>query len=185
MKFTPQSISDVILIEPNINRDDRGCFLETYRQDLLDEAIGYKVNFVQDNESKSLKGALRGLHYQVPPFSQSKLIRVSYGRIIDIVVDLRKSSPSFGKYIAEELSDSNNRQIFIPHGFAHGFVVLSESATISYKVDAYYSAKHNEGIAYNDSVINIDWGFSENEIILSEADKNYPTLVKSDKLFLM
>jgi dTDP-4-dehydrorhamnose 3,5-epimerase len=186
MNFIPQSIPEVVLIEPIIHNDNRGYFVETFKQALFNEAIGYKVDFVQDNESKSVsKGVLRGLHFQSPPHTQSKLVRIISGRVLDVAVDIRRNSKTFSQYVAIELSDENKKQLFIPRGFAHGFVVLSESATISYKVDAYYSAKHNEGIAYNDSVINIDWGFSENEIILSEADKNYPTLVKSDKLFLM
>jgi len=184
MNFIPQSIPEVFLIEPIIHKDKRGYFVETFRQKLFDEAIGYKVDFVQDNESKSVaKGVLRGLHFQSSPYTQGKLVRVIYGRILDVAVDIRRDSETFGQHVAIELSDENKKQLFIPRGFAHGFVVLSESATISYKVDAYYSAKHNEGIAYNDPDINIDWGFSENEIILSEADKNFPMLAKSDKLF--
>ena len=183
MNFIPQSIPEVFLIEPIIHKDIRGYFVETFRQALFDEAIGYKVDFVQDNESKSVRGVLRGLHFQSPPHTQGKLVRVISGSVLDVAVDIRRNSETFGQHVAIELSDENKKQLFIPRGFAHGFVVLSESATISYKVDAYYSAKHNEGIAYNDSDINIDWGFSENEIILSEADKNYPTLAKSDKLF--
>ena len=184
MNFIPQSIPEVFLIEPIIHKDNRGYFVETFRQTLFDEAIGYKVDFVQDNESQSIsRGVLRGLHFQSPPHTQGKLVRVISGSVLDVAVDIRRNSKTFSQYVAIELSDENKKQLFIPRGFAHGFVVLSESATISYKVDAYYSAKHNEGIAYNDSDISIDWGFSENEIILSEADKNYPTLAKSDKLF--
>ena len=183
MNFLPQSIPEVFLIEPIIHNDHRGYFVETFKQALFDEAIGYKVDFVQDNESKSVsKGVLRGLHFQSSPYTQGKLVRVIDGRILDVAVDIRRNSETFGQHVAIELNDENKKQLFIPRGFAHGFVVLSESATISYKVDAYYSAKHNEGIAFNDPDINIDWGFSENEIILSEADKNFPTLAKSDKL---
>ena len=142
-----------------------------------------KVDFVQDNESKSIsRGVLRGLHFQSSPHAQSKLVRVVSGSVLDVAVDIRRDSETFGQHVAIVLTDENKRQLFIPRGFAHGFVVISESATLSYKVDAYYSAKHNEGIAYDDPDINIDWGFSENEIILSEADKNFPTLAKSDKL---
>ena len=183
MNFLPQSIPEVFLIEPIIHNDHRGYFVETFKQALFDEAIGYKVHFVQDNESKSIsKGVLRGLHFQSSPHAQGKLVRVVSGGVLDVAVDIRRNSETFGQHVAIELTDENKRQLFIPRGFAHGFVVLSESATLSYKVDAYYSAKHNEGIAYNDPDINIDWGFSENEIILSEADKNFPTLAKSDKL---
>ena len=184
MKFIPQSIPEVLLIEPIIHKDNRGYFIETFRQSLFDKAIGYKVDFVQDNESKSIsKRVLRGLHFQSPPHTQGKLVRVISGSVLDVAVDIRRNSKTFSKYVAIELNEENKNQLFIPRGFAHGFVVLSKSATILYKVDAYYSAKHNEGIAYNDSDINIDWGFSDNEIILSEVDKNYPTLAKSDKLF--
>ena len=184
MNFLPQSIPEVFLIEPIIHKDHRGYFVETFKQALFDEAIGYKVHFVQHNESKSIsKGVLRGLHFQSSPHAQGKLVRVVSGSVLDVAVDIRRNSETFGQHVAIELSDENKKQLFIPRGFAHGFIVLSESATLSYKVDAYYSAKHNEGISYNDPEINIDWGFSEAEIILSEADKNFPMLAKSDKLF--
>ena len=184
MNFIPQSISDVFLIEPVIHKDKRGYFVETFKQKLFDEAVGYKVEFVQDNESKSIsKGVLRGLHFQSAPYTQAKLVRVLNGKVLDVAVDIRKESKTFGQHVAIELSETNKKQLFIPQGFAHGFVVLSKSATISYKVDAYYAADHNEGIAYNDPEINIDWGFSKSEIILSEADKKYPTLANSHKLF--
>jgi dTDP-4-dehydrorhamnose 3,5-epimerase len=184
MNFISQSIPEVFLIEPLVHQDIRGYFVETFKQKLFDDVVGYKVEFVQDNESKSTaRGVLRGLHFQSYPYTQCKLVRVTSGKVLDVAVDIRKNSKTFGQHVAIELSEENKKQLFIPRGFAHGFVVLSESATISYKVDAYYAAKHNEGIAYNDSDINIDWGFSENEIILSDADKNYPTLANSDKLF--
>ena len=185
MNFIPQSIPEVFLIEPIIHKDHRGYFVETFKQASFDEAIGYEVHFVQDNESKSIsRGVLRGLHFQSSPYAQAKLVRVVSGKVLDVAVDIRTNSDTFGQHVAIELTDENKKQLFIPRGFAHGFVVKSESATLSYKVDAYYSAKHNEGIAYNDPEINIDWGFSNNKIILSEADKNYPLLAKSDKLFL-
>ena len=185
MNFIPQSIPEVFLIEPIIHKDHRGYFVETFKQASFDEAIGYRVDFVQDNESKSIsRGVLRGLHFQSSPYAQAKLVRVVSGKVLDVAVDIRTNSDTFGQHVAIELTDENKKQLFIPRGFAHGFVVKSESATLSYKVDAYYSAKHNEGIAYNDPEINIDWGFSNNKIILSEADKNYPLLAKSDKLFL-
>jgi len=184
MKFTPQYIPDVLLIEPLVHNDERGYFMETFKQKALDEALGYPVKFTQDNESKSIsKGVLRGLHFQSPPFAQNKLVRVINGRVMDVAVDIRRDSPTFGKHISVELSENNKKQLFIPQGFAHGFVVLSESATLSYKVDAYYSSKHNEGIAYNDEEIGIDWGFSEEEIILSNADQNYSSLSNNNKIF--
>jgi len=183
MKFTPQSIPEVLLIEPTIHSDERGYFLEAFRQDLLEKAVGHKINFIQDNESESFKGTLRGLHFQSPPFTQSKLVRVIKGKILDVAVDIRKNSPNFGKHIAIELSQENKKQIFMPKGFAHGFIVLSDGAIISYKVDSYYSAEHNEGIAYNDKDINIDWRFSKEEIILSKVDQNYPNLINNKQLF--
>ena len=184
MIFIPQSIPEVFLIEPRVHIDNRGYFVETFKQAQFDEAVGYKVEFVQDNESKSIsKGVLRGLHFQSSPYTQAKLVRVVEGKVLDVAVDIRKNSETFGHHVAIELSAENKKQLFIPHGFAHGFVVLSDSATISYKVDAYYAADHNEGIAYNDPEININWGFQKREVILSEADKNYPTLANSDKLF--
>ena len=162
----------------------RGYFVETFRQELFDKALGYEVFFVQDNESKSIsRGVLRGLHYQSFHHTQAKLIRVTNGKVLDVAVDLRRNSKTFGCYVAAELSEENKKQFFIPRGFAHGFIVLSESATIAYKVDAYYAAIHNDGIAYNDPDINIDWGFVESDITLSEADKKYPTLNNSGKLF--
>lgn len=184
MIFIPQSIPEVFLIEPRVHIDNRGYFVETFKQSQFDEAVGYKVEFVQDNESKSIsKGVLRGLHFQSSPHAQAKLVRVVDGKVLDVAVDIRKNSETFGHHVAIELSEENKKQLFIPRGFAHGFVVLSDSATIAYKVDAYYAAEHNEGIAYNDPQININWGFQKSEIILSEADKKYPALSNSDKLF--
>ena len=183
MKFKETKIPDLIIIEPTVFGDARGYFFESYNQKKFEETVS-KTFFVQDNESKSIaRGVLRGLHFQSFPHSQSKLVRVINGKVLDVAVDLRKKSKTFGHHIAVELSEGNKKQLFIPRGFGHGFVVLSQSATISYKVDAYYAANHNEGIAYNDPDIKINWGFSEGEIILSEADKNYPTLANSDKLF--
>jgi dTDP-4-dehydrorhamnose 3,5-epimerase len=172
MKFTPQSIPEVILIEPKIHGDDRGYFSETFRQDLFEEAIGYKVNFTQDNESKSKKGVLRGLHYQLPPHAQAKLVRVIEGSVLDVAVDIRKSSPTYGQHVAAELTGANKRQLFVPHGFAHGFVVLSDSATFAYKVDNYYAPKYDRGIAFNDKKLNIDWILSEKDLIISPKDQS-------------
>jgi len=182
MKFTPQSITDVVLIQPRSYDDDRGYFVETFRQDLLEEAIGYKVNFVQDNESKSTKGVLRGLHYQLPPYTQAKLVRVIEGGVLDVAVDMRKSSPTFGQHVSVELTGENKQQLFIPHGFAHGFVVLSESATFAYKVDNYYSPEYDRGIAYDDAAIGIDWKVDKERLNLSEKDTKQP-LLKEVELF--
>ena len=183
LKFTPQLITDVILIEPTVLGDDRGYFVETFRQDLLDQAVGYKVNFIQDNESKSSKGVLRGLHYQLEPYSQSKLLRVIEGSVLDVVVDIRKSSPTFGKHVAVELTEKNKHQLFVPHGFAHGFIVLSDSATFAYKVDNYYAPEHERGIAFNDSKLGIDWKLAVDELQLSDRDKTYPDLSDVLELF--
>ena len=184
MKFIIQTIPDVLLIEPVIHSDERGYFVETFKQKLLDEALGYKVNFIQDNESKSTsKGVLRGLHYQSPPYTQRKLVRVIKGEVLDVAVDIRRNSPTFGKHVSVELSEKNKKQLFVPRGFAHGFIVLSEGAIFAYKVDAYYSAEHEEGIAYNDKDINIDWRILESEIILSNVDQKYSSLTDNKKLF--
>ena len=183
MKFTPQSIVDVILIEPTIHGDDRGYFIETFKQDLLEEAIGCKVNFVQDNESKSTKGVLRGLHYQLPPFTQAKLVRVIEGIVLDVAVDIRKSSPTFGQHVSIELTAQNKHQLFVPHGFAHGFVVLSDSATFAYKVDNYYAPEHDRGIAFDDEQLKINWQLSAEELQLSDKDRVLPPLANAKYLF--
>jgi dTDP-4-dehydrorhamnose 3,5-epimerase len=140
MNFIRTDIEDVIICEPRVHGDDRGYFVETFRQDKLEEFIGYKIPFCQDNESKSSKGVLRGLHYQLPPFAQTKLVRVLEGEVLDVAVDIRKGSPTFGKHVAVRLSADNKKQLLVPRGFAHGFVVLSETATFAYKVDNYYSS---------------------------------------------
>ena len=183
MKFIPQSIEDVILIEPTVHGDNRGYFVETFRQDLLEEAIGYKVNFIQDNESKSTKGVLRGLHYQLPPYTQAKLVKVIEGSVLDIAVDIRKSSPTFGQHVSVELTGENKHQLFVPHGFAHGFLVLSDSATFSYKVDNYYAPEHDRGIAFDDAKLAIDWQLALEELHLSDKDKINPNLSDALDLF--
>jgi len=183
LKFIPQSIADVILIEPAIHGDDRGYFVETFRQDLFEEAIGYKVNFVQDNESKSAKGVLRGLHYQLPPYTQAKLVRVIEGSVLDVAVDIRKSSLTFGQYVAVELTANNKHQLFVPHGFAHGFVVLSDSSTFAYKADNYYTPEYDRGIAFDDSELAIDWQLLAEELQLSDKDKTHPSLANAKDLF--
>ena len=183
MKFTPQSIADVILIEPTVHGDDRGYFVETFRQDLFEEAVGYQVNFVQDNESKSTKGVLRGLHYQLPPYAQAKLVRVIEGSVLDVAVDIRKSSPTFGQHVAVELTAANKRQLFVPHGFAHGFVVLSDSATFAYKVDNYYAPEYDRGIVFDDAKLGIDWQLPIEVLQLSDRDKTHPMLSTALDLF--
>jgi dTDP-4-dehydrorhamnose 3,5-epimerase len=183
LKLTPQSIEGVILIEPTMHSDDRGYFIETFRQDLLEEAIGYRVNFVQDNESKSTKGVLRGLHYQSLPYTQAKLVRVIEGSVLDVAVDIRKSSPTFGQHVSLELTGQNKHQLFVPHGFAHGFVVLSDSATLTYKVDNYYAPEHDRGIAFDDDQLKINWQLSVDELQLSDKDRDYPSLANAKHLF--
>ena len=170
MKFSRAEISDVIIIEPKVFSDERGYFFESFKQNELKEFLGYDVNFCQDNESKSSYGVLRGLHYQEPPFEQAKLVRVIQGSVLDVAVDIRQDSPTFGKYISIELSEENKKQLFIPKGFAHGFVVLSENAVFSYKADNYYSKDFERGIAYNDPNIGINWKLKSN-LIISERDR--------------
>jgi dTDP-4-dehydrorhamnose 3,5-epimerase len=172
-----------MLIEPTVYGDDRGYFVETFRQDLFEDAIGYKVNFIQDNESKSTKGVLRGLHYQLPPYTQAKLVRAIKGSVLDIAVDIRRSSPTFGQYVAVELTEENKYQLCVPHGFAHGFVVLSDSATFTYKVDNYYAPKHDRGIAFNDKDLAIDWQLPPEVLQLSDKDKTHPSLANAKDLF--
>lgn len=183
LKFIPQKIPDIILIKPEVRKDSRGYFVEIFRQDLFEKAIGCKINFIQDNESKSKKGVMRGLHYQLPPFSQAKLVRVIQGRVLDVSVDIRKSSPTFGQHVAVELTDENKYQIFIPHGFAHGFVLLSDFATFAYKVDNYYAPNYDRGIAFDDKDLAIDWKFPHELLKLSEKDKKNPSLANAKELF--
>ena len=171
MKFIKTEISEVIIIEPTVFGDDRGYFLESYNKKAFEENIG-SVNFVQDNESKSAKGVLRGLHFQKPPFAQAKLVRCIEGSVLDVAVDIRKGSPTYGKHVTVKLSGENKRQLFVPRGFAHGFAVLSETAIFAYKVDNTYAPEHDAGIKYDDKELNIDWGITEEEIQLSEKDKN-------------
>ena len=171
MKFLKTTIPDLILIEPLIHKDYRGYFFESYRHDLLEQKLGYEVNFVQDNETKSTKGVLRGLHFQLPPFDQSKLCRVIEGSVLDVAVDLRKDSTTFGKHLAVELTGDNKRQLFIPKGFAHGYLTLSETATFFYKVDNYFSPESQKGIVFDDDFLSIDWKLLHKDIHLSSYDK--------------
>lgn len=171
MKFTEQDIKGVWVIEPRVFTDDRGYFMESFSLQKFEKHIG-NINFIQDNESKSSRGVLRGLHYQTGDYSQAKLVRAIKGAVLDVAVDIRKSSPTFGKYIAVELSEENKKQLFIPRGFAHGFLVLSDEAIFSYKVDNAYSPQHDASIIWNEPEFAIDWNFAESELILSEKDKN-------------
>lgn len=176
MNLTKTSIPDIILIKPVLNYDNRGYFFETFREKILINYLGYNVSFCQENETRSEKGVLRGLHFQLPPFSQSKLVRVIEGEVLDIAVDIRYGSPTYGQHIKIFLSGKNKHSLFIPRGFAHGFIVLSDWALFSYKVDNYYSPKHEFGLAYNDPSLGIDWYLPENKIRLSHRDKDYPFL---------
>jgi len=186
MKIIATKIPDVKIIEPAVFADSRGYFSETFNAQKFNTALGKNpensIHFVQDNESYSQKNTLRGLHYQLPPFAQAKLVRVTEGRVLDVAVDIRKNSPTFGEYVAIELSAENKKQLFIPHGFAHGFLVLSETAKFSYKVDNYYSPEHDRGILFSDPEINIDWGVSTEDLILSEKDMKH-VFLKDAEIF--
>jgi dTDP-4-dehydrorhamnose 3,5-epimerase len=175
MQFIPTSIPDVVIIEPKLWNDPRGYFFESYRHDLFQQNMG-KIDWVQDNESYSTFGTLRGLHYQLAPHAQSKLVRVIQGKVLDVAVDIRKNSPTFGQHVAVELSADNKRQLFIPRGFAHGFVVLSEIAIFQYKVDNYYNKDCDRGIAFDDPSIAIDWQIDRAEVQLSDKDSKQPLL---------
>ena len=183
MTFTRTAIPDVVIIEPKVHGDCRGYFVETFVSNKLEEFLGYQINFCQDNESKSSKGVLRGLHYQLPPHAQTKLVRVIHGRVLDIAVDIRKNSPTFGKYVAVELSGENKKQLLIPRGFAHGFVVLEDDTIFAYKVDNYYSPECDRGIAFDDKNLNIDWILNHNELNLSAKDTKQPKLNETNDLF--
>ena len=183
MIFLKTSIPDVVIIEPKIHGDARGYFVETFRADKLEEFIGYKINFCQDNESKSSKGVLRGLHYQLAPFAQTKLVRVIKGKVLDVAVDIRKNTPTFGKYVAVLLSAENKKQLLVPRGFAHGFVVLEDDTVFAYKVDNYYSPECDRGIAYDDESLNIDWILKKEELNLSAKDTKQPKLNETNDLF--
>jgi len=170
MTFTETNIKGVWIIEPKVFADARGYFMETFKQPAFEQYVG-KINFVQDNESQSSFGVLRGLHYQMPPYEQSKLVRVIQGKVLDVAVDIRKGSPTFGRHVAVELSDENKRQLFVPRGMAHGFVVLSPKAVFAYKVDNYYAPQAERGIRFDDPDIGIDWRIHTKDIILSDKDK--------------
>lgn len=171
MKVTKTKIPDVLIFEPTVFGDHRGYFMETFRSDEIKKYIG-DVNFVQDNESLSRFGVLRGLHFQRPPFTQSKLVRVLQGEVLDIAVDIRIGSPTYGEHVAVLLSGENKKQLWVPQGFAHGFAVLSETALFNYKCDNYYSPTHDGGINWDDPTLAIDWQLELKDIQLSEKDKS-------------
>lgn len=176
MNYIKTSIEGVWIIEPKVFNDQRGYFFEAWKQADFDEHIGCHVEFIQDNESKSSYGVLRGLHYQKGEWSQAKLVRVIKGRVLDVAVDIRKSSPTFGQHVAVELSDENKRQFFIPRGFAHGFLVLSDEAIFTYKVDNVYAPQAEAGIRWNDETIAVEWPIDPKDVVTSEKDLNAASL---------
>lgn len=182
MEVIKTDIEGVVIIKPRIFNDERGYFFESYNKEEFDEKVG-KVDFVQDNESKSSRGVMRGLHFQLPPHTQAKLVRCVRGKVLDVAVDLRKDSPTFGKHVAVELSEENHLQFFIPRGFAHGFAVLSDEAVFQYKCDNLYAPQADGGISIEDSSLGIDWRISPQDAILSEKDKKHPLLRDFDSPF--
>lgn len=182
MKIIETAIEDVVIIEPRLFKDERGYFFESFSLREFEEKIR-KISFVQDNESKSSYGVLRGLHFQKPPYAQSKLVRVIKGAVLDVAVDIRKGSPTFGKHVAIELTEENHLQLFIPRGFAHGFSVLSQEVIFQYKCDNFYAPQSEGALAWDDSDLNINWRIPTNQIILSEKDKHHEKLKDASWLF--
>lgn len=175
MNVIQTEIPGVVIIEPKLFGDSRGYFFESFSERDFEENVA-RTHFVQDNESKSCYGVLRGLHFQKPPYAQAKLVRVIKGRVLDVAVDIRKGSPTYGKHVAVELTEDNHRQFFIPRGFAHGFAVLSEEAVFQYKCDSYYAPQSEGAIAWNDPDLDIDWGVPDDKVLLSEKDSRHPRL---------
>ena len=187
MNIIKTNIEGVLIIEPRLFRDDRGYFLESFNErefnGKISPILGHKINFCQDNESMSFYGVLRGLHFQRPPYSQSKLVRCVKGRVLDVVVDIRKGSPTYGKYVSVELTEDNHLQFFIPRGFAHGFAVLSETAVFQYKCDEFYHPEADGGISILDDTLGIDWKIPAERVNLSEKDMKHPLLKDFDSPF--
>ena len=182
MNVIHTGIEGLVVIEPELFEDQRGYFFESFSEREFSEKVG-PVSFVQDNESKSSYGVLRGLHFQKPPYAQAKLVRVVKGRVLDVAVDLRRGSPTYGKYEAVELTEDNHRQFFIPRGFAHGFVVLSDEAVFQYKCDNYYAPQCEGAVRWNDPELGIDWKIPDGDIILSDKDKAHPALDELEDIF--
>lgn len=182
MEVIKTELEGVVIIEPKIFRDDRGYFFESFSQKEFEEKVR-KIAFVQDNESMSSYGVMRGLHFQLPPFTQSKLVRCVKGKVLDVAVDIRKGSPTFGKHVSVELSEDNHRQFFVPRGFAHGFAVLSETAVFQYKCDNFYAPQSDGGISILDDSLGIDWKLPTDKVILSEKDTKHPLLKDFDSPF--
>jgi dTDP-4-dehydrorhamnose 3,5-epimerase len=183
MPFFDTPILDLKIFEPKVWQDERGYFFESYNQNTF-KAGNIDVDFVQDNQAKSTYGVLRGLHYQIPPFAQAKLVRVLQGEVLDMVVDIREGSPSYGKSYGIVLSEANKKQLFVPRGFAHGYLVLSETAVFYYKCDNFYSKEHEGGIHFNDPQLAIDWGIPEKEFVISAKDQQQPTFGEHRKFSL-
>lgn len=181
MNFIATKLEGCFIIEPKIITDDRGYFMESFNEKTFQKGIGQNIHFVQDNQSFSSKGVLRGLHYQVGNHAQSKLVRVLSGEVLDVAVDIRPNSKTFGQYVSVILSAENQNQFYVPRGFAHGFLVLSETATFFYKCDNFYNKESEGGILYNDQTINIDWSLADSEFIISDKDKIQPTLNNARK----
>lgn len=179
MTFTETRLKGCYLLEPNLFSDERGYFFESYNKQRFDAGLGLDVSFVQDNQSYSTLGTIRGIHYQRGAYAQAKLVRVLSGRVMDVAVDLRAGSPTFGQYVAVELSADNKKQLFIPRGFGHGFSVLSKTAKFFYKCDNYYDKASEGGIVFNDPELNIDWGIDKISVKVSEKDRVLPTLKKA------
>ena len=180
MKVVPTAIPEIKLFKPTIHRDGRGLFVESFRQDIFNQATGTNHEFIQDNHSRSSKGVLRGLHYQLPPHAQGKLVRVISGAVFDVAVDIRRSSPSFGQWVGAELSAENHHQLWIPPGFAHGFVVLSDTGDLVYKATAYYAPESDRGLLWNDPDIAIAWPQLDIDFSLSEKDQHQPAFKQAE-----
>ena len=181
MNFIPTKLEGCFILEPKIILDERGYFMESFNENTFQNGTGKAVHFVQDNQSFSAKGVLRGLHYQTGEHAQAKLVRVLNGEVLDVVVDIRPESTTYGQYVSVLLSSENQKQLFIPRGFAHGFLVLSDTATFFYKCDNFYNKESEGGLLYNDPTVNIDWNFPKEELLISEKDLVLPTLEKAKK----
>jgi len=176
-KTTP--FKEVFILKPKVHKDERGSFMESFNKKEIESALGRTIKFCQDNQTFSKKGVLRGLHYQLPPYSQAKLVQVVQGKVLDVAVDIRKGSPTFGQYFSKELSAENQEQLFIPRGFAHGYITLSETSIFMYKVDQFYNFVSEGSITPNDLTLGIDWQINESDWIQSEKDKKHPTLAEA------
>jgi dTDP-4-dehydrorhamnose 3,5-epimerase len=183
MEVISTNIDGLFILNPEVFSDERGYFFESYNARVLDELVGKKNRFVQDNESKSSYGVLRGFHYQLIPYSQTKLVRVIQGKVYDVAVDIRSKSPTFGEWVGVDLTGENKKQFLIPKGLAHGFVVLSETATFAYKCDEYYHPEAERGIIFNDPELGIDWKIDQEDMIIADRDKKWPVLAEADMNF--